>query len=74
MFDQAFNNIDYLLRKDNGCTSELDYAAESPRLLILKYIDILGYAESMNEWITDSEAATTSHISVITAHDEWHHD
>ena len=39
MFEQAFKNIDDLLWKDAGCTSELDYTEQSSWLLFLKYLD-----------------------------------
>jgi len=41
MFEQTFKNIDDILRKDSGCTSELDYTEQSSWLLFLKYLDAL---------------------------------
>lgn len=41
MFEQTFKNIDDLLWKDAGCTSELDYTEQSSWLLFLKYLDSL---------------------------------
>ncbi|MDA0707271.1 MAG: type I restriction-modification system subunit M N-terminal domain-containing protein, partial [Proteobacteria bacterium] len=41
MFEQAFRNIDDVLWKDAGCTSELDYTEQSSWLLFLKYLDAL---------------------------------
>ena len=41
MFEQAFKNIDDVLWKDAGCTSELDYTEQSSWLLFLKYLDSL---------------------------------
>ena len=41
MFEQAFRNIDDILHKDAGCTSELDYTEQSSWLLFLKYLDAL---------------------------------
>ncbi len=41
MFEQAFKNIDDVLWKDSGCTSELDYTEQSSWLLFLKYLDAL---------------------------------
>jgi len=38
VFEQAFKNIDDVLRKDAGCTSELDYTEQSSWLLFLKYL------------------------------------
>jgi type I restriction enzyme M protein len=39
MFEQAFKNIDAVLRKEAGCTTELDYAEQTSWLLFLKYLD-----------------------------------
>lgn len=41
MFEQTFKNIDDILHKDAGCTSELDYTEQSSWLLFLKYLDAL---------------------------------
>lgn len=41
MFEQTFKNIDDVLHKDAGCTSELDYTEQSSWLLFLKYLDAL---------------------------------
>lgn len=41
MFEQTFKNIDDVLWKDAGCTSELDYTEQSSWLLFLKYLDSL---------------------------------
>ena len=41
MFEQTFRNIDDILHKDAGCTSELDYTEQSSWLLFLKYLDAL---------------------------------
>jgi type I restriction enzyme M protein len=41
MFEQAFKNIDDVLRKEAGCTTELDYTEQSSWLLFLKYLNDL---------------------------------
>jgi len=41
VFQQVFKAVDDLLRKDAGCTSELDYTEQSSWLLFLKYLDAL---------------------------------
>jgi type I restriction enzyme M protein len=41
MFEQAFKNIDDSLRKEAGCTTELDYTEQTSWLLFLKYLDDL---------------------------------
>ena len=39
MFEQAFRNIDDILRKEAGCTTELDYTEQTSWLHFLKYLD-----------------------------------
>ena len=41
MFEQAFKNIDDILHKDAGASSELDYAEQTSWILFLKYLDDL---------------------------------
>lgn len=41
MFEQVFRNIDDVLWKEAGCTTELDYTEQSSWLLFLKYLDAL---------------------------------
>jgi type I restriction enzyme M protein len=41
MFEQAFKNIDDVLRKEAVCTAELDYTEQTSWLLLLKYLDAL---------------------------------
>jgi type I restriction enzyme M protein len=40
-YQQVFKNVDNILHKDAGCTSELDYTEQSSWLLFLKYLDAL---------------------------------
>ena len=47
MFEQAFKNIDDVLWKDAGCTSELDYTEQTSWLLFLKYLDTLESDKAM---------------------------
>ena len=39
MFEQAFKNIDDVLWKEAGCTTEFDYTEQASWLLFLKYLD-----------------------------------
>ena len=39
VFEQAFKNIDDVLRKEAGCTTELDYTEQTSWLLFLKHLD-----------------------------------
>ena len=41
MFEQTFKNIDDVLWKEAGCSSELDYTEQTSWLLFLKYLDDL---------------------------------
>ena len=41
MFEQTFKNVDDTLRKDAGCSSELDYVEQTSWILFLKYLDDL---------------------------------
>ena len=47
MFEQAFKNIDDTLRKEAGCTTELDYTEQTSWLLFLKYLDGLEQDKAM---------------------------
>jgi type I restriction enzyme M protein len=41
MFEQTFKNIDDVLWKEAGCSSELDYTEQTSWMLFLKYLDDL---------------------------------
>ena len=47
MFEQAFNNLEDVLRTEAGCTTELDYTEQTSWLLFLKYLDDLEQERSM---------------------------
>ena len=47
MFEQTFKNIDDVLWKEAGCSSELDYTEQTSWLLFLKYLDDLEVERSM---------------------------
>ena len=47
MFEQAFKNIDDVLWKEAGCTTELDYTEQTSWLLFLKYLDNLEEDKAM---------------------------
>lgn len=48
MFEQTFNNIDNVLRKDDGCATELDYVEQSSWILFLKYLHDLEQEREVN--------------------------
>ncbi len=56
-FQQAFRNIDDALRKEAGCTTELDYTEQTSWLLFLKYLDDLEQDRAM-EAALDGKAYT----------------
>lgn len=47
MFEQTFKNIDDILHKDAGATSELDYTEQTSWILFLKYLDALEQTRAM---------------------------
>ncbi|EPR7549591.1 N-6 DNA methylase [Vibrio fluvialis] len=47
MFEQTFKNIDDILHKDAGCSSELDYTEQTSWMLFLKYLDDLEYSRAL---------------------------
>jgi type I restriction enzyme M protein len=59
MFEQAFKNIDDILWKEAGCTTELDYTEQSSWLLFLKYLDGLEHD------LADEAALTGKKYSTI---------
>lgn len=55
MFAQTFKNLDNVLWKEAGCTSELDYTEQSSWMLFLKYLDDLEKSRSMEAELEDKE-------------------
>ena len=66
MFEQTFKNIDDVLRKDAGCTSELDYTEQSSWLLFLKYLDALEHDKVM-----EAELDGRAYVRIIDAPHQW---
>src|SRR5437899_2263774 len=54
-FEQAFKNIDDVLRKEAGCTTELDYTEQTSWLLFLKYLDGLEQDKAMEAALEDKK-------------------
>ncbi len=52
MFEQTFKNLDDVLRKEAGCSSELDYTEQTSWLLFLKYLDDLEEDKSQRAELT----------------------
>ena len=55
MYEEAFKNIDDVLWKDAGCSSELDYIEQTSWVLFLKYLDDYE-AEKETEAILNGES------------------
>jgi type I restriction enzyme M protein len=55
MFENIFNNIDDVLHKDPGCSSELDYVEQSSWIIFLKYLDDLEEQREAEAMLTDSD-------------------
>lgn len=55
MFEQTFKNIDDILHKDAGCSSELDYTEQTSWMLFLKYLDDLEYSKAQNAELMGQE-------------------
>jgi len=66
MFEQTFKNIDDVLRKDAGCSSELDYVEQTSWVLFLKYLDDLE-----KEKKTAAELAGKTYKGIISRDYQW---
>ncbi len=66
MFEQIFKNVDNILWKDPGCSSELDYVEQTSWILFLKYIDDL---EKEKE--TSAQLAGKKYNRIISPEFQW---
>ena len=66
MFENTFKNIDDILHKDAGCSSELDYVEQSSWVLFLKYIDDLESARKVG-----AELGNKKYSPIITGKYSW---
>ncbi len=66
MFEQTFKNIDDVLWKEAGCSSELDYTEQTSWMLFLKYLDDLEETRSM-----EAELVGKSYERVIDEDYSW---
>ena len=66
MFEQTFKNIDDILHKDAGCSSELDYVEQTSWVLFLKYLDDLEKAKQ-----TEAELTGKVYAPIISAEYRW---
>jgi type I restriction enzyme M protein len=66
MFEQVFKNIDDILHKDAGCSSELDYVEQTSWILFLKYLDDLEKDRK-----TQAELAGKDYDEIIQKQFRW---
>ncbi len=66
MFEQAFKNIDDVLWKEAGCTTELDYTEQTSWLLFLKYLDGLEEDKA-----TEAELAGKKYSHILAKPYRW---
>jgi len=66
LFEQTFKNIDDVLRKDAGCSSELDYVEQTSWVLFLKYLDDL---EKTKE--TEAALAGQMYFPIVKPEYRW---
>ena len=57
MFEQTFRNIDDVLWKEAGCTTELDYTEQTSWMLFLKYLDDLEQEKIMQAKLNNQSYA-----------------
>ncbi len=60
MFQQTFKNIDDVLWKEAGCTTELDYTEQTSWLLFLKYLDDLEHDKAPEAELEGKHTASSS--------------
>ncbi len=66
MFEQTFKNIDDVLRKEAGCTTELDYTEQTSWILFLKYLD-----ELEGDRKIEAELRGVAYTPIIDAAHRW---
>ena len=66
MFEQTFKNIDDILHKDAGCSSELDYVEQTSWILFLKYLDDLEKDKK-----TAAELSGNTYKPIISPEYKW---
>jgi len=66
LFEQTFKNIDDTLRKDAGCSSELDYVEQTSWILFLKYLD-----DFEKDKQTAAQLAGRAYKGIISAEYRW---
>lgn len=66
LFENIFKQIDDILRKDAGCSSELDYIEQTSWILFLKYLDDLDHARKLAR-----DLAGEKHMPILDKAYRW---
>ena len=66
MFENAFNNMDRVMRNDEGLASELDYAEQTSWLLFLKYLD-----DMEKEWADEAVLENREYSPILDKPFQW---
>jgi len=66
MYEQAFKNIENVLFKEAGCTTELDYTEQTSWVLFLKYLDGLEQERAM-----EAQLAGKKHSFILEPQFRW---
>jgi type I restriction enzyme M protein len=66
LFENTFKNIDDILYKDAGCSSELDYVEQTSWVLFLKYIEDLEIARKVG-----AELGNKKYVPIISGKFRW---
>ena len=66
MFEQAFKNIDNILRKDAGVSNEIDYVEQTSWVLFLKYLEDLEKTKK-----TEAKLAGKEYKEIIDSKYKW---
>jgi type I restriction enzyme M protein len=66
MYEQAFKNIENVLFKEAGCTTEMDYTEQTSWVLFLKYLDGLERERAM-----EAQLAGKKHAFILEPQFRW---
>jgi type I restriction enzyme M protein len=66
LFEQTFKNIDDILWKDAGCSSELDYVEQTSWILFLKYLD-----DYENDKKAAAELSGKTYTNILSPQYRW---
>ncbi len=66
MFERTFKNIDDVLWKEAGCTTELEYTEQTSWILFLKYLDDLEQGRAM-----EADLVGKPYAFIIDANHKW---